>query len=100
MRIRHLIRAGLLGVAAKTWMFAQQPPERVTVCQLEQNPAAYDQKRVEVNGFVSFSFENFHLFDPGCAPSEIAVWLDYGGSSRGTRNSEAATAISGAAVCW
>src|SRR5260370_36294528 len=52
--------------------------QKVTICQLQKNPDAYNQKLVEVVGFVSHDFEDFSLFDPEC-PSRYDVWLEYGG---------------------
>ena len=54
-------------------------PEKVTVCQLESDPAKYNHKLVEVTGFISHGFEDFGLFDPTCA-SKDNIWLDYGGT--------------------
>lgn len=53
-------------------------PLKVTVCQLQNNPSAYDHKLVEVEAFVSQGFENFTLFDPSCYIYP-EVWLEYGG---------------------
>jgi hypothetical protein len=58
-----------------------QEPEKVTACQLKENPAAYNHKLVEVTGFVSHGFEDFGLFDPSC-PSWPYVWLEYGGTAK------------------
>jgi hypothetical protein len=56
------------------------PPEKVNVCQLKNNPAAYNHKRIEVTGFVSHGFEDFNLFDPECS-SWPNIWLEYGGTA-------------------
>jgi hypothetical protein len=53
---------------------------KVTVCQLKENPAAYNHKLVEVTGFISHAFEDFTIFDPAC-PSWPDVWLEYGGTT-------------------
>ncbi|HZS08178.1 MAG TPA: hypothetical protein VFD58_25310 [Blastocatellia bacterium] len=55
-----------------------EEPIKVTVCQLKNDPAAYNHKLVQVTGFISHGFEDFTLFDPGCS-SWPAVWLEYGG---------------------
>jgi hypothetical protein len=55
--------------------------ESVTVCQLKEDPAAYNHKLVKVTGFVSHDFEDFTLYDPAC-PAWPAVWLEYGGTSK------------------
>ena len=56
-------------------------PEKVTLCQLRTDPAAYNHKLVEVTAFVSKGFENFTLFDPTCSSGSTSVWLEYGGTS-------------------
>jgi hypothetical protein len=61
--------------------FSQEQPTSVTVCQLKNDPPAYNHKLVEVTGFVSHDFEDFTLFDPTC-PSWPAVWLEYGGRAK------------------
>jgi hypothetical protein len=58
-----------------------EQPEKLTVCQLKNDPAAYNHKLVEVTGFVSHGFEDFTIFDPTC-PSWPAVWLEYGGKAK------------------
>jgi hypothetical protein len=61
-----------------------EEPEKVTVCQLQNDPPAYNHKLIEVEGFVSSDFEDFALFDPTCK-SQQEVWLEYGGkTSSGT----------------
>lgn len=62
-----------------------QPPKnderlKVSVCQLKNDPAAYNHKLVEVTAFVSHAFEDFSLFDPSCL-SWPDVWLEYGGTT-------------------
>jgi hypothetical protein len=64
------------GIAA-----CEEQAESVTVCQLKNNPAAYNHKLVEVTGFVSHDFEDFTVNDPTC-PSWPDVWLEYGGKSK------------------
>jgi hypothetical protein len=59
----------------------EEQAESVTVCQLKNNPAAYNHRLVEVTGFVSHDFEDFTLNDPTC-PSWPGVWLEYGGKSK------------------
>lgn len=54
-------------------------PEKVNICQLKNDPAAYNHKLIQVTGFVSHGFEDFTLFDPSCV-SRPAVWLEYGGT--------------------
>lgn len=55
-----------------------EEPQKIFVCQLKQDPPAYNHKLVEVAAFVSHDFEDFTLFDPAC-PDWPAVWLEYGG---------------------
>jgi hypothetical protein len=52
---------------------------KATLCQLKNDPPAYNHKLIEVTGFVSHGFEDFTLFDPNC-PAWPAVWLEYGGT--------------------
>jgi len=54
-------------------------PEKVTPCQLMNDPATYNHKLVEVTGFFSHGFENSTVKDPGCASRSI--WLEYGGTT-------------------
>jgi hypothetical protein len=54
-------------------------PERVTSCQLANNPEAYNHKLVEVTGFLSHGFEDFTFFDPSCL-AQTSIWLEYGGT--------------------
>lgn len=59
----------------------EEPPQIVTVCQLKNDPPAYNHRLIEVRAFVSHDFEDFTLFDPTC-PSWPGVWLEYGGTSK------------------
>jgi hypothetical protein len=54
-------------------------PERVSVCALQRDPAAYDHKLLEVAGLVSHRFEHFVLSGADCA-QDPRVWLEYGGN--------------------
>lgn len=73
---------GLLALAlAASQVGYCQDREKVTVCQLKSDPAAYNHRLVEVTSFVSHGFEDFGLFDPTC-PSWPDVWLEYGGTVR------------------
>jgi hypothetical protein len=58
-----------------------EEPLKVTVCELKGNPGQYNQKLVQVTGFVSHGFEDFGLFDLRC-PSFPYVWLEYGGTRK------------------
>ena len=59
----------------------EEQPEKLTVCHLKSDPAAYNHKLVEVTGFVSHDFEDFTIFVPTCA-SWPAIWLEYGGKAK------------------
>lgn len=73
---------GLLGFAMCSAPLAKcQETEKVTPCQLKDDPAAYNHKLIEVTGFVSHGFEDFGIFDPTC-PSWPYVWLEYGGTAK------------------
>jgi hypothetical protein len=52
---------------------------RVSVCDLVRDPAKYNQKEIEISGFVSHDFEDFRLFDPTCPSREVSIWIEYGG---------------------
>jgi len=62
-----------------------QQVEKVTLCRLQEDPAAYNHKLIELTGFVSHGFEDFGLFDPSCPArsesSQTSVWLEYGGKA-------------------
>jgi hypothetical protein len=55
-----------------------EEPQKVTVCQLQKYPPAFDHKLVELEAFVSWGFEDFSLFDPRCFIYPL-IWLEYGG---------------------
>jgi hypothetical protein len=54
-------------------------PLKVSVCDILQNPAAYNHKVVEVSGKVTRGFEGFTLSD-GCNISSAEIWLELGGT--------------------
>jgi len=56
-----------------------ETPEKITICKLKNDPAAYRHKLVQVEGFASHGFEDFTLFDPNC-PYSPMIWLEYGGT--------------------
>lgn len=61
-----------------------ETPQKITVCELKNDPAHYSHKLVEMEGFVSHGFEDFTFFDPNC-PYTPTIWLEYGGTvSSGT----------------
>jgi hypothetical protein len=57
-----------------------EEPIKVMVCQLKNDPAAYNHKLIQVTGFISHGFEDFTLFDPNCS-SWPPTWLEYGGTA-------------------
>jgi hypothetical protein len=52
----------------------------VSICDLEENPAAYDHKLIQITGEVSFGFENFSLSSKQCKNKQPDIWLVYGGA--------------------
>ena len=74
VRLISLIVLALLKSAAAFG----EVPQRVTICQLQSDPSAYNHKLLAVTGFVSHGFEDFTLFDPRCS-SPHNIWLEYGG---------------------
>jgi hypothetical protein len=64
---------------SSTLSFCEEP-QKVSVCQLQKDPPAYNHKLIEVESFVSSDFEDFTLFDPTCR-SSLGIWLQYGGKS-------------------
>ena len=70
--------AAVLVVLAQDHPTVTVPPQRVTLCALRADPAAYDGKLIEVAGDVSHGFEHFQISEGGCDESP-AVWLEYGG---------------------
>lgn len=53
----------------------------ISICQVKNNPAAYNHKLLELTGFVSHGFEDFTFRDPICA-SWPEIWLEYGGKAK------------------
>ena len=58
----------------------ESPPtgEKVSLCALQADPAAYNHKMIDVRAVVSHGFENFTLSDPRCERG-WGIWLEYGG---------------------
>jgi hypothetical protein len=52
--------------------------EKVSMCALQADPAAYNHKVIEIRGVVSHGFEDFTLSDPRCE-RRSGIWLEYGG---------------------
>ncbi len=60
-------------------------PQKVTVCQLLKEPAAYNHHLVEVTGLASHGFEDSGFSDPTCDSRYPGLWMSYGGTrSTGT----------------
>jgi hypothetical protein len=78
--LRPIIAIGGLLIVFSPTLRCEEPVQ-VTVCELKANPGDYNQKLIEVIGFVSHGFEDFGLFDPSC-PSWPYVWLEYGGTKK------------------
>lgn len=55
-------------------------PQKITVCDLKNDPVAYNHKLVQLEGFVAHDFEDFTVFDPDC-PYAPEIWLEYGGTA-------------------
>jgi hypothetical protein len=55
-------------------------PQKITVCELQRDPASFNHKLVEVTGFISHGFEDFTIFDPNCK-SKQGIWVEYGGKT-------------------
>lgn len=74
--VRTIVIAGLmLGLMSLT--LRCEETTKATVCELKVDPARFEQKLIQVVGFVSHGFEDFGLFDPSC-PSWPYVWREYG----------------------
>jgi hypothetical protein len=54
----------------------------VTLCELQEDPARYDQKLISATGFVSRDFEDFTFSDPACPSDNVGIWLEYGGMAK------------------
>lgn len=54
---------------------------KTSVCDLAKDPAAFNQKLVEITGFVSRGFEDSFLFDPSCT-ERFSIWVEIGGKTR------------------
>ena len=66
---------GLLPCVQYAWC---ERPEKVTLCDIKDNPTSFNHKLVEVEGFLSHNFEDFSISTPEC-PYSPAIWLEYGG---------------------
>ena len=57
---------------------ARPAGEKVSLCALQTNPAAYNHKMIDVRAIVSHGLNDFTLSDPQCEPRS-GIWLEYGG---------------------
>lgn len=57
-----------------------EEPLKVSICELQKNPAGYNHKLIEVTGFVSHGYEDSAIFDPLC-PTKQCIWMEYGGKT-------------------
>jgi hypothetical protein len=81
LSIGFLIAMGFwLGTDQRSQGVQEPPPtsEKVSVCALQADPAAYNHKLIDVRAVVSHGFERFTLSDPRCEHSS-GIWLEYGG---------------------
>jgi len=70
---------GASGSALANEKPASELPVRVTVCELENHPNAYDRRLVEVSGRIYFGKFDFEV-DAACEPhAQARVWLEIGG---------------------
>jgi hypothetical protein len=69
-----------LGTDERSEIVREPPPavEKVSVCALQADPAAYNHKMIEVRAVVSHGLEDFTLSDPRCE-RRAGIWLEYGG---------------------
>ena len=72
-----MVRLAICAISLAAVSYAQEP-SKVTFCELQKDPAAYDKKLIEISGTVSRGFENFTLYSLDCGV-HYAVWLEYGG---------------------
>ncbi|MEJ7849068.1 MAG: hypothetical protein WKF92_13370 [Pyrinomonadaceae bacterium] len=61
--------------------FSNESPVRVSICELAKDPTAYNQKLLEITGFISRGFEDSSLFDPTCA-TRFGIWVELGGTKK------------------
>ena len=54
-----------------------------TVCNVLNNPKAFDGKMVQIKGTVIASFDQFVLTDENCNQQVNGIWLDYPAGSKG-----------------
>jgi hypothetical protein len=85
-RPMRLLTSSLMAVAlwagtdGRSEIMRESPPagEKVSLCALQTDPAAYNHKIIDVRAVVSHGLNDFTLSDPRCEPRS-RVWLEYGG---------------------
>jgi hypothetical protein len=89
MRVTKIAIATLLlvGLAvaqlpASSTASSAQEPKHLPLCQLADEPVAYNRTLMKVSGTASQGFENFTFTDPSCKSklNHFLVWLTYGGT--------------------
>lgn len=55
--------------------------EKMSLCQLVDDPGAFNRKPVEVAAFVSHGFEDSSIFEAGCGERYAGIWMEYGGTA-------------------
>lgn len=76
--MRSLMWTGSMVLVLAALSFGETP-QKISVCKLKNDPAAYYHKLVEIEGLISHGFEDFTFFDPNC-PYSPNIWLEYGGT--------------------
>src|SRR5262245_33028321 len=75
-----IVNAFWPGTNVRSEIVREPPPpsEKVSLCALQADPAAYNHKMIDVRAVVSHGFEDFTLSDPRCT-RPLGIWLEYGG---------------------
>ena len=60
----------------------EEKPITVSVCDLKNNPDAYNHKLVQLQGGISHEFEDFSIRNAGCPDFKNTPWLMYGGNAQ------------------
>ncbi|MCX6617842.1 MAG: hypothetical protein NTZ98_17315 [Acidobacteria bacterium] len=76
--LRSVALVIVLGLSLKMCR-AEDVPIGVSVCQLQENPVAFDKTLVRVRGQISIAFEDFSLTAGTCKSSGAGIWLEFGG---------------------
>ena len=79
--MRRILISGLmmLGALCCNVASASEEPQNVTLCDVLDNPAAFNHKLVKISGIVSRGFEDFTLNDDSCHNNNT-MWLELGGT--------------------